>query len=163
MEQGKLTQSQNGRLPGTEYYMDANDPRIAAAGYTHQSGMYMIAPGVVRNDDGTFSPNTKVVTIESFYKEYYRRANVETNSFDASFLKIREIRLEYELPKKVLEKSPFSKASIAVYGRNLWCFTDYPLFDPESVALDGSSMVSGIETGSLPTTRTFGFNLNLTF
>ena len=53
----------------------------------------MIAPGVVRNDDGTFSPNTKVVTIESFYKEYYRRANVETNSFDASFLKIREIRL----------------------------------------------------------------------
>ena len=109
MEQGKLTQSLNGRLPGTEYYMDAND-------------------------DGTFSPNTKVVTIESFYKEYYRRANVETNSFDASFLKIREIRLEYELPKKVLEKSPFSKASIAVYGRNLWCFTDYPLFDPESVA-----------------------------
>lgn len=163
MEQGKLTQSLNGRLPGTEYYMDANDPRIAAAGYTPQSGMYMIAPGVVRNDDGTFSPNTKVVTIESFYKEYYRRANVETNSFDASFLKIREIRLEYELPKKVLEKSPFSKASIAVYGRNLWCFTDYPLFDPESVALDGSSMVSGIETGSLPTTRTFGFNLNLTF
>ena len=32
MEQGKLTQSLNGRLPGTEYYMDANDPRIAAAG-----------------------------------------------------------------------------------------------------------------------------------
>ena len=66
MEQGKLTQSLNGRLPGTEYYMDASDPRIAAAGYTPQSGMYMIAPGVVRNDDGTFSPNTKVVTIESF-------------------------------------------------------------------------------------------------
>jgi len=45
----------------------------------------------------------------------------------------------------------------------LFCITDYPLFDPESAALNGSSMVTGVETGSLPTARTFGLNINLSF
>lgn len=99
----------------------------------------MIAPGTVKNDDGTYSPNTKVVTVESYYKEYYRMANVETNTFDTSFLKLREMRLEYKLPNSTLKKTPFSKASVALYARNLFCITDYPLFDPESAALNGSS------------------------
>lgn len=163
MEQGKLAKSLNGRLPGTEYYMAADDPRIAAAGYKPVGGVYMIAPGVVKNEDGTYSPNTKVVTVEQYYKEYYRMANVETNTFDTSFLKLREVRLEYQLPGDVLKNSPFSQASIAFYGRNLFCWTDYPLFDPEVAALNGSSMVSGVETGSLPTSRTFGLNVNLSF
>ena len=162
-EQGKLQHTLNGRLPGTEFYMSKDDPRIAAAGLSPQDGMYMIAPGTVKNDDGTYSPNTKVVTVESYYKEYYRMANVETNTFDTSFLKLREMRLEYKLPNSTLKKTPFSKASVALYARNLFCITDYPLFDPESAALNGSSMVTGVETGSLPTARTFGLNINVSF
>ena len=162
-EQGKLVHTLNGRLPGTEYYMSKDDPRIAEAGLSPQDGMYMIAPGVVRNADGTYSKNTKVVTVESYYKEYYRMANVETNTFDTSFLKLREMRLEYKLPGSTLKKTPFSQASVALYARNLFCLTDFPLFDPESAALNGSSMVTGVETGSLPTARTFGLNINLSF
>ena len=162
-EQGKLAHTLNGRLPGTEYYMSKDDPRIAEAGLSPQDGMYMIAPGVVRNADGTYSKNTKVVTVESYYKEYYRMANVETNTFDTSFLKLREMRLEYKLPGSTLKKTPFSQASVALYARNLFCLTDFPLFDPESAALNGSSMVTGVETGSLPTARTFGLNINLSF
>lgn len=89
--------------------------------------------------------------------------NVETNTFDTSFLKLREMRLEYKLPNSTLKKTPFSKASVALYARNLFCITDYPLFDPESAALNGSSMVTGVETGSLPTARTFGLNINVSF
>lgn len=162
-EQGKLAHTLNGRLPGTEYYMSKDDPRIAEAGLSPQDGMYMIAPGVVRNADGTYSKNTKVVTVESYYKEYYRMANVETNTFDTSFLKLREMRLEYKLPGSTLKKTPFSQTSVALYARNLFCLTDFPLFDPESAALNGSSMVTGVETGSLPTARTFGLNINLSF
>ena len=162
-EQGKLAHTLNGRLPGTEFYMSKDDPRIATAGLSPQDGMYMIAPGVVKNDDGSFSKNTKVVTVESYYKEFYRMANVETNTFSTDFLKLREMRLEYKLPGSTLKKTPFSTASIAFYARNLFCITDYPLFDPESAALNGSSMVTGVETGSLPTARTFGLNINLSF
>ncbi len=162
-EQGKLKKTLNGRLPGTEYYMSASDSRIADAGLTPLDGVYMIAPGVVDNGDGTYSPNDKVVTIESYYKEYYRIANVETNSFDASYLKIREVRFDYNFSQALLSKTFLTSASIGVYGRNLHCFTKYPLFDPENSALNGSSIISGIETGSLPTTRTFGININLSF
>jgi TonB-linked SusC/RagA family outer membrane protein len=163
-EQGKLAYTLNGRTPGSEYYIAGNDPRITAnAALTQLGGIYMVAPGVVQNTDGTYSPNKKLITVESYYKEYNRIANVETNSFDASYLKLREVRFDYALPKKVIDKTPLTSASIGIYGRNLVCITDYPLFDPETVALNGSSIVPGIETGSLPSTRTLGINLNVSF
>ena len=163
-EQGKLKHTLNGRLPGTEYYIGADDPRLTSnTGLTQLGGVYMVAPGVVKNSDGSYSTNEKLITVEAYNKEYYRIANVETNTFDASFLKLREVRLEYSLPKKILNRSPFTNASIAFYGRNLLCITDYPLFDPETAALSGSSITPGIETGSLPSTRTLGVNINLSF
>jgi outer membrane receptor protein involved in Fe transport len=162
-EQGKLAHTLNGRMEGSRYYMDGADSRIAAAGLTPMSGVYMIAPGVVQNDDGSYSPNTKVITVEAYYKEYYRMANVETNSFDASFLKLREVRLDYSLPKRILDKSPFTKLDVGVYGRNLYVWSTFPLFDPEASVLSGSTISPGIETGSLPTARTIGINISLGF
>lgn len=163
-EQGKLAHTLNGRLPGTEFYIGADDPRITGnPQLTQLGGIYMVAPGVVKNSDGSYSSNTTLVTVEAYNKEYYRMANVETNSFDASFIKLREVRLEYNLPKKILSKSPFTNASIAFYGRNLLCLTDFPLFDPEAAALNGSSIVPGVETGSLPSPRTLGVNISLSF
>jgi len=163
-EQGKLAHTLNGRLPGTEFYIGADDPRITGnPQLTQLGGIYMVAPGAVKNSDGSYSPNTTLVTVEAYNKEYYRMANVETNSFDASFIKLREVRLEYNLPKKILSKSPFTNASIAFYGRNLLCLTDFPLFDPEAAALNGSSIVPGVETGSLPSPRTLGVNISLSF
>ena len=117
-EQGKLKHTLNGRLPGTEYYIGADDSRLTSnPDLTQLGGIYMVAPGVVKNSDGGYSPNEKLITVESYYKEYYRIANVEANTFDASFLKLREVRLEYNLPKKILSRSPFTNASIAFYGR----------------------------------------------
>lgn len=160
--QGKIKATLNGRLPGTPLYIAGDDPRIADAGLSPIGGLYVVAPGVVENADGSYSPNTKLVTAQVYYKEYYDQ-NVEANLFDASFLKIREIRIEYEFDKKLLRKTPLSQASIALYGRNLFCFTDYPVFDPETAALDGGNIVVGIEAGSLPSTRSFGVNLNVSF
>lgn len=163
-EQGKLAYTLNGRTPGSEYYIAADDARITGNTALNQlGGMYMVAPGVVKNADGSYSPNTKLITVESYYKEYNRIANVETNSFDASYLKLREVRFDYSMPKKYLDKTPFTSASLGVYGRNLLMFTSYPLFDPETVALNGGSIVPGIETGSLPSTRNLGINLNISF
>lgn len=163
-EQGKTTYTLNGRLPDTEYYIAGDDQRIISNSSLKQiGGMYMVAPGVIANNDGTFSPNEKLITVESYYKEYNRIANVETNSFDASYLKLREVRLDYSLPKRILDKTPLTAVSLGLYGRNLLCLTEYPIFDPETVALNGSSIVPGIETGSLPSTRTLGLNISVSF
>ncbi|MFA5330353.1 MAG: SusC/RagA family TonB-linked outer membrane protein [Prolixibacteraceae bacterium] len=165
-EQGKLGFTLNGRLPGTEFYIAKDDPRILADANLAKKnigGFYMVAPGVVDAGNGTYTANTKLITVEAYYKELYRIANVETNSFDASFLKLREVRLEYDLPKSVLSKTPFEKAALALYGRNLMMITSFPMFDPEAAALNGGTITPGVETGQLPSTRTTGINLTLSF
>lgn len=159
--QGKSNATLNGRLPGTPLYMSKDDPRIAEAGLTPLDGTYIIAPGVVENPDGTYSPNTKVVSAQIYYGEYYDQKNVETNMLDATYFKLRELRLQYDFPQHLLKKTPLGKASIAVYGRNLFCFTDFPIYDPETAALNGSNIIPGIEGGTLPTARSYGVSINV--
>jgi hypothetical protein len=122
---------------------------------------FIIGEGVVDNGDGTYSPNTKQVTLPDFYADYYRRANVESNSFDASYVKLREVRIEYNLPAKLLSRTFINKASIALYGRDLAMITDFPMFDPETAALNGSTILPGVEIGQMPTPRTYGMNITL--
>ncbi|MFC0775890.1 SusC/RagA family TonB-linked outer membrane protein [Terrimonas alba] len=123
----------------------------------------IIGDGVVLDASGHYVPNTKEVFIADYYSDYYRRANVESNSFDASFLKLREARLEYTLPKKVLGKTFIKQASLAAYGRDLLMLTSFPIFDPETAALNGSTLLPGVEMGQLPSTRTMGLNLTFKF
>ena len=112
----------------------------------------------------TFSPNTKPVTAQVYYGQYYAAENVESNTYDASFLKIREVRLEYAFTKHQLRKTPFSSLSIGlVWKENLFCFTDFPVFDPEIAALNGGNIVPGIEAGSLPSTRSNGYQSECEF
>ena len=162
-EQGKLKYTLNGRMPGTALYIDGSDPRLAAAGLHQISGMYTVAPGVVDNGDGTYSPNTQIVTVSNYYLESVRAANAEANTHDGSFIKLREVRIDYSLPKRILDKTPFTKLNVGLYGRNLALWTKYPVYDPEAAMLDGGYITMGIEAGTLPTTRTFGINLNLEF
>ena len=166
-EQGHIKETLNGRKPGTSLYLDIDNPDIQALfkaqKITPVAGGYCIAPGVVDNGDGTYSPNQKIVTIEAYYKEYYRIGNVETNTFDTSYLKLREVRIDYNLPKKWLKNTFISNATVGLYGRNLLCITDYPMYDPETASLDGSSFVTGVEVGTLPTTRSYGINLKVDF
>jgi hypothetical protein len=124
---------------------------------------FIIGDGVVDDGTGHFIPNTKKVLPVDYFTDYYRRANVEANTFDASFIKLREARLEYALPKKLLGKTFIKQAVIAAYGRDLLLFTDFPVFDPETAALNGNVLLPGVELGQLPSTRTMGLNLILKF
>lgn len=124
---------------------------------------FIIGEGVVDDGNGGFKPNTVKVKPAAFYADYYRRANVEANTFDASFIKLREARIEYSLPKALLGKTFFRQATFALYGRDLLLFTDFPVFDPETAALNGNVLLPGVEMGQLPSTRTMGLNLTLKF
>jgi TonB-linked SusC/RagA family outer membrane protein len=124
---------------------------------------FIIGAGVVQNPDKSYSPNTKKVLPVEYYGDYYRRANVESNSFDASYLKLREARLEYNFPKSILGKSIFKQLSVALYGRDLLMITSFPIFDPETAALNGSTILPGVEMGQLPSSRTFGLNITVKF
>jgi hypothetical protein len=124
-----------------------------------------IDEGVVRNADGTFSPNTKpVASIQQFYGNSDNSTSPENNTFDASFIKLREIRFSYSIPSKTLKNLPIGNASIALEGRNLALLSSHvPHIDPESNVLGPGLIGEGLERGSVPSTRSLGLNLRITF
>ena len=123
----------------------------------------IVGQGVVLNSDGSYSPNTKAVSLTSYYGDYYRRANVETNTFDTSFVKLRDARIAYSFSKDVIAPLKLTELTLAVFGKNLWMWTKFPMFDPEVAALNDSTITPGAEIGQLPTARTVGFQVNLKF
>ncbi len=124
---------------------------------------FIIGDGVVLGTDGKYTTNTKKVLPVDYYANYYRRANVEANSFNASFVKLREVRFEYSLPLTVLSKTFIRQATFGLYGRDLLMITSFPMFDPETAALNGSTLLPGVEMGQLPSTRTMGLNITFKF
>ncbi|ALJ04344.1 SusC/RagA family TonB-linked outer membrane protein [Pseudalgibacter alginicilyticus] len=138
IQQGKLTSTYEGRETG-----------------------FITGDGVVLNTDGTYSPNTTAAITPDWYNRYYRRANVESNSFDASFLKLREMSLQYNFPQKSLKNTGILGLSISVFGRNLATVSDFPIYDPETAALNGDTILPGIEMGQMPSPATYGFNLKV--
>lgn len=126
----------------------------------------MIVPGVNLNEDGTYQPNRTITTdIVDHYTNYvYARENAEENVFDTSFLKLKELRLEYSLPKHICKKTGVLQGlTVGVYATNLFCWTNFPFYDPEAGYAVGSSIARGIEAGAYPMTRTYGINLKLDF
>lgn len=109
--------TEQGKLKHTLYGRDSEDGKL-------------VGDGVIANGDGTYSPNTTRVLVSQYYADYYRRANVETNSFDVTFIKLREARVEYNFPSSITKKLKLNSLAVALFGRNLWMWTkEYPLFD----------------------------------
>ena len=84
---------------------------------------------------------------------------------DATFFKVREIALSYDLPKSVLNSTFLNNISLSLYARNpiaIYAKTNRNFGDPESSNSTGNA--TGIsDTTNYPTTRTFGFKINANF
>ncbi len=86
----------------------------------------------------------------------------EAHVHDASFVKLRELKLGYSLPSNIIDNSPFTSASIAFVGRNLWIIhKNSPYTDPESGI--GAGNRQGYQSGAYPAVKTYGLNLKFTF
>ncbi|TRZ45715.1 SusC/RagA family TonB-linked outer membrane protein [Robertkochia solimangrovi] len=123
---------------------------------------------VVDNGDGTvsYTKNTTVTSnIQTYYNTYvWNRNNTEKNTFSTDFLKLKEVRLDYQVPAEVCAKTGvFKNASLGMYATNLFCITEFPQYDPETGMLNGSDIHMGIESMSFPMTRSYGFNVKLSF
>jgi TonB-linked SusC/RagA family outer membrane protein len=123
----------------------------------------IIGDGVVQQPDGSFKPNTVKVSAASYYDNYYQIGNAEVNIFDATFLKIREVRLEFNLPVTILKRVGIRQTSVAFFGRDLFNFTKFPGFDPEGGNLNSGTLTPGVELTQFPSTRTMGANLTFKF
>ena len=145
--QGKLTNTLYGRYGGV----------------LHEG---VVARGLDAQGNMVYNPNTTVTeNVVTYYLDrVYSMNNVETSTFDTSYLKLRELRLEWTLPKKWITRTRVLQgATVAVFGTNLFCWTKWPFYDPEVGTLNGASITRGFETASYPMTRTYGFNIKLSF
>jgi len=80
---------------------------------------------------------------------------------DATYLKLREVRLAYELPTDWVRRMGFSGGNVALIGRNLFLWSpNIDNIDPET-AFDASN-VQGIEFGQFPTARSIGLSFTIT-
>ena len=81
--------------------------------------------------------------------------------YDASFVKLREARVAFSLPRRVVSRMRLDNARVSVVGRNLALWgTDNPHIDPETAF--SISNFQGIEMGQMPTARSLGFQLTVT-
>lgn len=122
----------------------------------------IIGNGVVADGDGKFRKNDVIATdIDEYYRSHYGVDNAEGSTFRTDFVKFREARLDYTLNPKLAKRIGFQRATFGIYGRNLFIWTDWPVFDPEFGTLSDTDITQGFEIGQFPSTRTIGFNLVL--
>jgi TonB-linked SusC/RagA family outer membrane protein len=117
-------------------------------------------PGIVLDavDIDSMKPNTRNRTAESYYHSLF--GFTERYVYDAGYVKLREVRLGYNLPSSWASRIMGAQsASIALTGRNLKMWTNVPNIDPEFAY--SSTNDQGIEVNMSPNPRSIGINLRI--
>ncbi len=148
---------------GLSYYYPGNNTAATAVQVTGSApaGVTVYNDGKIFNGvkaDGT--KNTTILPAQSFYKGF---TNVdEAFIYDASYIKLREVKLGYAFPSNWVKGIGLQSATVSVVGRNLWIIhKNAPNIDPETAFNTGNGQ--GLEDLTLPTVRNIGFNINLKF
>ncbi|WP_158559365.1 SusC/RagA family TonB-linked outer membrane protein [Deminuibacter soli] len=107
--------------------------------------------------------STKHISAADHFKNNFGTNVNAANVYDASYVYLREVRLGYELPERWAKAIKGRTIKISLYGRNLWLIhSNAPNVDPSNI-INSDSNIQGLEGGALPSTRTYGVNLNVGF
>jgi outer membrane receptor protein involved in Fe transport len=120
----------------------------------------ILFPNTVYQDG---KPNTTYVECNEWGTAFdYDASPTARYVLDASYVKLRELALSYNLPGSLIAGSFIRNASVSFVGRNLWIIhKNTRHFDPESGFSSGNQQ--GIENGAYPTTRNYGLSLRISF
>ena len=131
----------------------------------NREGTFLDAQGVLLNADGvTYRDNdVPVRSAEVFWGNVGVNLAAEGNIFDASFAKLREVAFSYSFPRAMFGKG-IKGMQIGVEGRNLaLLYAKVPHIDPEANLFGSGADGFGSERATVPSTRSAGFNIKLTF
>ncbi len=149
LEAGQMIETLEGRTDG----YDISKP-----------GNGVIGKGVIENSDGTYRVNDVKLTAREYHQSRTGNRGIpEGGTFDASFIKLREVRLAYAFAPALLSKIKVRTLTASLVGRNLAVWSDVPHIDPETSSMSGGTIIPGIESVGMPTTRSWGFNLSFNF
>ena len=163
-------QTTEGRTVYSVSYDAAGDPV-----YTLEQEGGIVGPGVKNigtDENPEYVPNDVPVEpggagytgyFYNYYGNGFNRDNIEAATYDATWVKLREVSFTYTLPNSLTDRFGLGQASVSLVGRNLLLFTDVPSIDPETFSIRNGLFVPGFESTQLPSTRSFGLSLNVGF
>jgi TonB-linked SusC/RagA family outer membrane protein len=136
---------------------------------------FIIPNSVIQIDDGngniSYVENDVPIAGSSnnlnLYYDQNHGAGMFNRAFmiDKSFVKLRDVVLSYNLPKKLISRLKMSNAEISLIGRNLllWTPKDNIFVDPEMTTFGNEIAADYGEFGATPSTRSFTASLRITF
>lgn len=139
----------------------ACDEQIGEDGYP-QDGCF-VGDGVIGsvNDDGEVEVDREN-DVEVLPSAYYSSVAgiAEEFIYDANLVQLRQVRISYELPGRLVERTPLNSVQLSLVGRNLFYLYDaVPNVNPESSY--NNQGAPGFERAGIPQTRNIGFTLNV--
>ncbi len=82
---------------------------------------------------------------------------------DASYIRLKNITLGYDIPATFLRRIRLTKAKVFVTGANVFTITKYTGYDPEVSAYTGNDAQLGVDLSSYPASKSVTFGINLSF
>lgn len=82
---------------------------------------------------------------------------------DASYIRLRNVTLGYNLPGRIIRKAGMSNLRLYVSGTNLFTITKYSGYDPEANTFGQSTTLLGLDLGGYPQARVYQVGLSATF
>lgn len=97
-----------------------------------------------------------------YYRDNYRQL---TENFvrDASWVRLKDLSLTYNLPKHWIQKLSMTNANLTMSGHNLWLSTKYRSFDPEATSSTSANASAFGGLSAFPSLRSYALTLRLTF
>ncbi len=110
-------------------------------------------------DEPKYEKFSKAITGQEYWSSFMPSDYV----FDKTNVRLRELSISYRLPDVVFANTFLKDATISLIGRNLFfIYKEMDNFDPES-SMSTNQFAQGFLFNSMPTARSFGFNLNIKF
>ncbi|MBA5629609.1 SusC/RagA family TonB-linked outer membrane protein [Moheibacter lacus] len=124
-----------------------------------ENGGGVILPGV--KEDGSTN-DIRVGASDDTNPFGYGGAPRAAHVYDASFVKLRNVTLSYDLPESLIKNTFIQKFTISAIGRNLWIIhKNVPYSDPEAGLSAGN--FRGYQSGAYPTIREIGASIKVEF
>lgn len=123
---------------------------------------YMVVPGV--KEDGSI--NDIPVSAQAYYSTIgiYKSQKGYAEEFihSASYIKLKELSLDYSFPQRMLKKTPFTALKLSFVARNLCFLMKHTPGNPDG-GYDTTMFSQALDFAAVPYTRTFGFSINVGF
>jgi TonB-linked SusC/RagA family outer membrane protein len=137
---------------------------LATSGLTEETLKGRDGTLIVDGVTASGTKNTVAVTAQAYWNAIGGRGGPvgEAFTYSASSVRLRQLSLSYSLPQSLIGKTFLQRVDISFFARNLFFLSKDAPFDPE-VSLNNGLGGQGVDFYSLPTTKAYGINVNVSF